>query len=126
MKIPGAESVWAGMIPTLAAASLALLVGFGLGRVTAPPTESGTKPDSAAGSSADEAETQGSVWDSVETDVRGVTSSDVARAAATGSPRQRERALEDVLSKANLAEVKKALEWANSLPDGPSFRNSAN
>ena len=107
------------MTPTLAAAGLSLLVGFGLGRVAAPPTATGKKPDLVAQSSADEAEKQEPAWQTVETSPQGVTASDVVAAASTGSPRQRERALEDVLSKASLAEVKKALEWANALPEGP-------
>ena len=101
--------MWAGMTPTLAVAGLALLVGFGLGRVTAPPAATEKKPDGVAQSSADEAEKQEPAWQTVETLPQGVTASDVVTAASTGSPRQRERALEDVLSKASLAEVKKAL-----------------
>jgi hypothetical protein len=48
-----------------------------------------------------------------------VTVTEVAGAAAIGSPRQRERALEEVLAKANLGEVQEALAWANALPEGP-------
>ncbi|MBU3748723.1 MAG: hypothetical protein FGM36_15825, partial [Burkholderiaceae bacterium] len=70
-------------------------------------------------SSAEVAEKQEPDWQTAEASPQGVTASDVATAASLGSPRQRERALEDILSKANLEEVKKALEWANGLPDGP-------
>ena len=107
------------MIPLGAASGMALLLGFGLGRVTAPSTAPEKTPVAAAQTSPDEAETQEPDWQTVEAGSRGATASDVARAASTGSPRQRERALEDVLSSASLAEVKKALEWANALPDGP-------
>ena len=48
-----------------------------------------------------------------------VSANDVIQAASIGAPRQRDRALEDVLGKANLEEVKKALAWAEALPDGP-------
>lgn len=95
------------------------MLGFGLGRVTAP---SGSEELKATGSrqvaeqSRDEAEP---AWQAVETEPKSATAADVAGAAAMGSPRQRERALEEVLSKADLAEVKKALEWANALPEGP-------
>jgi len=119
MKIPASGSFWTGMTPTLASAGLALLVGFGLGRVTAPPAATERKSDEVTQSSAEEAEKQEPDWQTVETLPQGVTASDVATAASAGSPRQRERALEDVLSKASLAEVKKALEWANALPEGP-------
>jgi len=98
---------------------MALLVGFGLGRVTAPTVTPEEAAVTGAATSPDEAETQEPAWQPVEVSSKGATASDVARAAFTGSPRQRERALEDVLSGASLAEVKKALEWANALPDGP-------
>lgn len=103
----------------MAASGFALLVGFGLGRVTAPPAAPDTNPDLVAKPSVEEAETEEPAWQTVETNPQGATAGDVARAAATGSPRQRERALEEVLSSASLAEVKKALEWANALPEGP-------
>jgi hypothetical protein len=107
------------MTPTLAAAGISLLVGFGLGRVTAPPVGTGKNPDLETQPSADEAEKQEPAWQTLEALPQGVTTRDVATAASLGSPRQRERALEDILSKANLKEVKEALEWANGLPDGP-------
>lgn len=119
MKPPVAGSFWTGTTPALAGAGLALLVGFGLGRVTAPPAASGKNPDVTAQSSADKAEEQEPTWQTAETLLQGATAKDVATAASTGSPRQRERALDEVLSKASLAEVIKALEWANALPEGP-------
>lgn len=119
MKVPATGSVWAGMTPLMAASGFALLVGFGLGRVTAPPSDSGDESDFAAKSPPDGAGNQEPAWQTSEADPKGATAGDVARAAAAGSPRQRERALEEVLSNASLAEVKKALEWASALPEGP-------
>jgi len=107
------------MFPLGAASGMALLVGFGLGRVTAPTVTPEEAAVAGAATSPDEAEAREPAWQPVEVSSKGATASDVARAAFTGSPRQRERALEDVLSGASLAEVKKALEWANTLPDGP-------
>ncbi len=117
MKAPTAGGLWAGMMPLAAASGIALVAGFGLGRVTAPSAA----PDSPAIASPksakeEEAEPQ---WQTQEAAAKSASAEDVARAAATGSPRQRERALEDVLSKASLEEVKKALAWAESLPEGP-------
>ena len=119
MKTPVSGSVWSGVTPTLAAGSLALVVGFGVGRMTAPSTGSETKPDKATRPVLAEADPQEPDWESSEAETKTVSAAEVAGAAATGSPRQRERALEEVLSKANLEEVKKALAWASSLPEGP-------
>ena len=103
----------------VAASGVALGLGFGLGRVTAPSAGPERKVDKVAKASPEEIVDAEPAWQTVETLPQGVTASDVAAAASTGSPRQRERALEDVLSQASLAEVKKALEWANALPEGP-------
>ncbi|MBM4455830.1 MAG: hypothetical protein FJ411_05515 [Verrucomicrobia bacterium] len=118
--LPSASgTLWAGLTPVLASAGLAMLVGFGLGRVTAPPAAIEQKSDRVMPSSAKEAENQEPAWQTVETGVKTSTAADVAGAAAMGSPRQREKALEEVLAKASLEEVRKSLDWANALPDGP-------
>jgi hypothetical protein len=117
MKAPLVGGLWAGVLPVAAASGIALVAGFGLGRVTAPsaaPEAATISPGKATGEA--EAEPQ---WQTAETEAKTVSADDVVRAAAVGSPRQRERALEDVLSKASLEEVKKALAWAESLPEGP-------
>lgn len=119
MKIPISGSVWSGVTPALAAGSLALVVGFGVGRVTAPSSVPVIKPEQVAGSASKEDEKQEPVWQTPEAETTRSSAAEVAGAAAIGSPRQRERALEEVLSKANLEEVKKALAWASSLPEGP-------
>ena len=110
---------WAGVIPVAAASGVALMLGFGLGRVTAP---AGSQEPNVARSG--EIVHQGReevepAWQTADPEVKTTSVAEVAGAAAMASPRQRERALEDVLSKADLAEVKKALEWANALPEGP-------
>jgi len=46
-----------------------------------------------------------------------------ASAAAIGNPRDRDRALQESLSKSTLSDIKKALSWAESLPDGPMKRS---
>ncbi len=106
------------MIPTAAASGVALTLGFGVGRMTAPsaaPEEQVTERTEAV----TEAEPTEPEWQTDESRVKGSSAAEVAAAAAVGSPRQRERALEDVLARANLEEVKKALAWAESLPEGP-------
>ena len=117
MQIPPAGGLWSGLMPVAAASGVALVAGFGLGRVTAPsaaPEAVAISPSQATG------ETEADpVWQNPETDIKTATAADVAGAAAIGSPRQRDRALEDVLAKASLEEVKKALAWAESLPEGP-------
>ena len=107
------------MTPSLAAAGLALVTGFGLGRLTAPGGAPSPEPAALAGQGQEAAEEAEPVWLVSEAEAKTVSAADVAGAAAIGSPRQRDRALEDVLAKASLEEVKKALEWANALPEGP-------
>jgi len=106
------------MIPTAAASGVALTLGFGVGRVTAPSTAP-EKQASERTQAVTEAESMEPDWQTEESQAKGSSAAEVAAAAAVGSPRQRERALEDVLARANLEEVKKALAWAESLPEGP-------
>ena len=110
---------WAGMVPMLAASGVALGLGFGLGRVTAPSAGPERKMERVAKASPEEMVDSEPAWQTEETGVKTSTAADIAEAAAIGSPRQRERALEEVLSRASFEEVRKALDWANALPDGP-------
>jgi len=119
MKTPVTESLWAGLLPIAGASGLALVAGFALGRLTASPTEPDRQPKTLAQPASPEAESQEPAWENREADSRSATAGDVVKAASIGSPRQRERVLEDVLSKASLEEVKKALAWAQALPEGP-------
>ena len=119
MKLPAMGGLWAGMMPVAATGGVALVVGFGLGRMSAPPATPEASIDQSAAIFPESREETEPAWQATEAEVKSTTSEDVIRAAGTGSPRQRERALEDVLSKANLDEVQKALAWANTLPEGP-------
>jgi len=99
---------------------VSLVLGFALGRVTLSPIRD----------LAEEANQKGTTSEAGEgrADWKGAGSSEdlsvgaFASAAAIGNPRDRDRALQESLSKANLTDIKKALAWAESLPDGPMKR----
>lgn len=114
---------WAKGIPAGLVAGVALLAGFGLGRVTAP-SATPSRPDGLADGFSEKQGAAEPAWRMSEPAGGGGSAVNVAGAAALGSPRQRERALEEVLSKASLEDVKKALEWASALPDGPMKKAS--
>lgn len=117
MKIPATGSLWAGMVPVVAASGIALVVGFGLGRATAP---SALSRSPIAEKDIEKPEEKQELFETATpADDKTASASDVIQAAAISVPRQRDRALEDVLDKASLDEVKKALAWAEALPDGP-------
>jgi len=107
------------MVPMASAAGVALIAGFGLGRVTAPePVKEPGNFHQAKVQPEEERENESAA--PVETGVgKSTSAADVIQAASLGSPRQRDRALDDVLEKASLEEVKKALAWAEALPEGP-------
>jgi len=109
---------WVKLMPAAVASGVALAAGFGLGRVTAP-SASTYQPVPAVPEAAEDHGIAEPAWQTPEAETGKVSAADVASAAALGSPRQRERALEEVLSKASLEEVKKALAWAQALPEGP-------
>lgn len=119
MKLLAAGSWGAGMVPVAAAAGVALAVGFGLGRMTAPPVSKETETVTSAEAKLQDRGEPEPAWQTPVAEEKISSAAEVAGAAAIGSPRQRERALEEVLSKADLEEVKKALAWASSLPEGP-------
>ncbi len=119
MKIRPVPSLGSGLLPLAATAVIACGAGFGLGRMTAPSGADSAKGDSGGVNSGDEARGRESSWESVGSRETVANEESVARAASIGNPRQRDRALEDVFAKAGLDEVKKALAWAESLPDGP-------
>ena len=117
MKSPATQGLWAGMVPLLGSAGVALVVGFGLGRATAP-TEVFHSP--VVGKNTENTEEKQELPETTTpTEEKTASASDVMQAAAISAPRQRDRALEDVLDKAGLEEVKKALAWAEALPEGP-------
>lgn len=102
-----------------ASVGVALVVGFGVGRVSAPSSPTGSEEVEAKKLAKEAEESEEPKWQSVEGSDKSELISDLAGAAAIGSLKERARTLEDVLAKAGLEDVKKALAWANSLPDGP-------
>ena len=111
------DAIWAGTIPLVACTALALLAGFGLGRWTAP--SDGAVAAAPGDIASPEVENEEPAWEAQASEANAVSVADVANAAAIGSPRQRERALEEILSQAGLEEVRQALAWAQGLPEGP-------
>lgn len=99
---------------------VSLVLGFALGRVTLSPNRDLEEGTNQKGTTSEAGEDRA--------DWNGAGSSDdlsmgtFASAAAIGNPRDRDRALQDSLSKATLTDIKKALSWAESLPDGPMKR----
>lgn len=116
MKTPGAGGLWVGMMPVVVASGVALVAGFALGRVTVPEAESTVVQKKQFTKEAENIKEPEPVLASEEKEG---TAEDVMQAATVPNSRQRDRALDEVLDKANLDEVKKALTWAEALPDGP-------
>jgi len=115
------ESVW------LATAGVAVALGFGLGRVTAPgaPLGGETKVRGSArqiGQSEKESGDKEMIYLGREGQASASVEERFARALVMGDPKTRDRELENSLSQASLAEVKKALEWALGMPEGAAKR----
>ena len=120
MKLPGKMIPWVGL------AGGALAIGFGLGRVTAPPSTSpmgkevetkreGMEPQEPR--SADE-----NIQESADAARRGSALDLLRQTMGMNNPKTRDREMENALSRASLEEVKKALEWASALPEGAAKR----
>ena len=107
-----------------ASVGVALVVGFGVGRVSAPSSPTGSEEVEAKKLAKEAEESEEPKWQSVEGSDKSELISDLAGAAAIGSLKERARTLEDVLAKAGLEDVKKALAWANALPDGPMKKSA--
>ena len=109
----------------LLGASVILLVGFGVGRLTAPQADRGNLSHGVAGKLSDpdgdevplEDASHAAVSQSFAETI--LTEQKLQKLSALSNPRLRERAMEEALAHANLDEVKRALKWAESLPDGP-------
>ncbi|NBR70931.1 MAG: hypothetical protein EBQ51_08490 [Verrucomicrobia bacterium] len=106
----------------------ALVLGFGLGRLSAPEPQI-NKESEPAGVALNEKVLQksGEVEDRGGSEpapaVKQDTTTDVlAKAMALTDPKSRNRELENCLSRASLEDVKRALEWASTLPDGAGKR----
>ena len=115
------ESVW------LATAGVALALGFGLGRVTAPgaPLEGETKGRGSArqiGQSEKESGDKEMIYLGREGQASASVEERFARALVMGDPKTRDRELENSLSQASLSEVKKALEMVLGLAEGAAKR----
>lgn len=108
--------MWAGLMPTAVSVGIAAVVGFGLGRMTAPEMPA-AKPVETARSV--EREEQDSAGTSFAAQEKAASAEALIQAAYLPGHRQRDRALDEVLEKASLDEVKKALAWAEALPEGP-------
>ena len=120
VKLPIKILPWAGT------AGVALAVGFGLGRVTAPPSippggmKVGTKAEgmeSQESRSADE-----NIQESAVAGRPGSSLDLLRQTLGMANPKTRDREMENALSRASLEEVKKALEWASALPEGAAKR----
>jgi hypothetical protein len=112
------------MGPLAASVGVALVVGFGVGRVSAPSRPTGSQEVEAKKVAQGAEESEEPKWQSVGGSDRSELVSELAGAAAIGSLKERTRALEDILAKAGLEDVKKALAWANTLPDGPMKKSA--
>lgn len=119
MKMAGIGGICAGLMPTVVAVGIAAVAGFGLGRMTAPEPAVGHENRREAKADQDEPKEIETSVPAEASHKKSALAEDVMRAASLGSPRQRDRAMDDVLDKANLDEVKKALAWAEALPEGP-------
>jgi hypothetical protein len=113
-----------GIGPMAASVGVALVVGFGVGRVSAPSRPTGSEDVEAKKLAQGVEESEEPKWQSVGGSDRPELISDLAGAAAIGSLKERARALDDILAKAGLEDVKKALAWANALPDGPMKKSA--
>jgi len=101
---------------------VSLVLGFALGRVTLSPNRDLGEGSNQKGNTSEAGEGRAD-WKG------GGSSEDLsvgafASAASIGNPRDRDRALQESLSKATLTDIKKALAWAESLPDGPMKRSA--
>ncbi len=109
----------------ISVAGITLLVGFGLGRVTSPNSSEGNLPGGRVGKifdrDGDEGSASASLINASSDNKSGSAFSEqkLQQAISLSNPRLRERGMEEILARANLDEVKRALKWAESLPDGP-------
>ena len=116
----------AGWFPWVGTAGVAMTVGFGLGRVSTPDRE--IAKDGAGETSVQMAEGKGGgdaekgMGGAFEQKSQDSTEDGLKKALGMNDPKRRDRELENSLSRASLADVKKALDWALSLPEGAAKR----
>jgi hypothetical protein len=96
--------------PMVGIVGISVVLGFALGRVTLSPNKDLAEATNQGGSTSETGEGRA--------DWKGAGSGEdlsvgaFASAASIGNPRDRDRALQESLSKATLSDIKKALSWA--------------
>jgi len=119
-----------GLGTLLAVAGISLGLGIGIGHLISPLALEGDGPKKQIRKSVDldgdETPWPGNVsGESGSNSTAGAFSEQkLQQASALLNPRLRERGMEEALAHANLDEVKRALRWAESLPDGPSKKSA--
>lgn len=109
----------------LSGAGVILLVGFGVGRLTVPQADREKLSHGVAGKlsdpDGDDVSLKNASYAAVSKSSAEniLTEQKLQQLSALSNPRLRERGMEEALTHANLDEVKRALKWAESLPDGP-------
>lgn len=116
----------AGWFPWVGTAGVAMAIGFGLGRVSTPAREEAKDGSFSAsahmaegGGGGDGEREMGGTFGQKSQDS---TEDGLKKALGMNDPKRRDRELENSLSRASLADVRKALDWALSLPDGAAKR----
>lgn len=101
-----------------------MAVGFGAGRMTAPDSNGNAQDDSKPAIVQTNTVSETAPHGSVATVIQGreTTDEDLNKALGSSNPKTRSRKLENALAEASLDDVKKAMEWAKNLPDGPAKR----
>jgi len=113
-------------VPWLGTVTLAMAVGFGLGRVTA---RTGNSPEKQIVESTDtfEKNEAASVEAKTIEEAGGLHSGSsldqIKQTLGMSNPKTRDREMENALSRASLEEVKKALDWASALPESAGKRS---
>ncbi|NBT24610.1 hypothetical protein EBT11_08225, partial [bacterium] len=114
-----------GLGTLVAVAGISLGLGIGVGRLTTSVPSAGDGAKSRIRKSVDLEGDETPVPRSSSADSGSMATSGafseekLQQASALLNPRLRERGMEEALAHANLDEVKRALRWAESLPDGP-------
>ena len=122
MKLSLAGNIW---LTGLAVGISTGIIGFGLGRVTAPAARVDENPVAQAAKSGEPheaAETKMETPEDAGASLRASSLDQLKQTMGMSNPKTRDREMENSLSHASLEEVKKALEWASALPDSPAKR----
>ena len=123
MSITSSKALW---VPWVGTAGVALAVGFGLGRMSAPSGVSERKGVAESSNAEDSQELRSLESKTAEVPDRGPSSASLDELKQTlgmTNPKTRDREMENALSRASLEEVKKALDWASALPESAGKRS---